>query len=522
LQHRYEPENERTIVTERISTLLVGAGPVGLAMAAELKRYGVAMRVIDKAANRSDKSKALVVWSRTLELFDRMGCGDAFLAVGRRMRGGAISGGGKRLAHFEFAGLDSPHPYALTIAQSDTERLLAEHLGRLGGQVERAVELVDFSQLADGVRARLRHAGGAEEIVECDWLLGCDGAHSSVRHGLGMEFSGVTEASDFWLADVQLSGHGVPTDEIVLYWHRDGILAIFPFPPDRVRIIGDLGPGAGDGDRPDPTLVEVQRLLDERGPGGLAASDPVWLANFRVNERKIAEYRDRRVFLAGDAAHIHSPAGGQGMNTGIQDACNLSWKLALVCRGIGASGPLLDSYSGERSAVGDLVLKNAARLTHVAILRNPLGQIVRNSLVSLLGEMPAVQRRMAATFAELDIAYPDSPLNRTIAGAPSGHGLPKPGERAPLDSDLARRIGAGNDPKFVLLGGAAASVAYEPLMRRFGDLLTPVDTPAADLARKYGGLEHGAWLIRPDGYVALAVPEDGAAAVADYLIEITR
>jgi 2-polyprenyl-6-methoxyphenol hydroxylase-like FAD-dependent oxidoreductase len=511
-----------SIVTDRIPALVVGAGPVGLAMAAELKRYGVAMRVIDKAANRTDKSKALVVWSRTLELFDRMGCGDAFLAAGRRIRGGTISGGGKRLAHFEFAGLDSPHPYGLTIAQSETERLLAEHLGRLGGQVERAVELIGFSQSADGVQARLRHAGGVDEIVECDWLLGCDGAHSGVRHGLGMEFSGVTEPSDFWLADVRLTGQGVPKDENALYWHRDGILALFPFPPDRVRIIGDLGLSAGDGEPPDPTLVEVQRLLDERGPGGLSASDPAWLANFRVNERKVAEYRERRVFLAGDAAHIHSPAGGQGMNTGIQDSCNLAWKLALVCRGVGAGGPLLDSYSRERSAVGDLVLKNAARLTHVAILRNRLGQIVRNNLVSLLGELPPVQRRMAAMLAELDIAYPDSPLNRKVVGAPSGHGVPNPGERAPLDSALARRIGAGNQPKFTLLGGAAASVAYEPLMRRFGDLLTPFDTPAADLVREYGGLEHGAWLIRPDGYVALAVPEDGAAAVADYLAEIMR
>jgi 2-polyprenyl-6-methoxyphenol hydroxylase-like FAD-dependent oxidoreductase len=520
LQHHDQLKG--TIVTQRISALVVGAGPVGLAMAAELRRYGVATRVIDKAANRSDKSKALVIWSRTLELFDRMGCGDAFMAVGRRMRGGTISAEGRRLAHFEFAGLDTPHPYALTVAQSETERLLAEHLGRLGGEVERGVELVDFSQSAAGVRARLRHAGGADEIVECDWLLGCDGAHSAVRHGLGMEFSGVTEPSDFWLADVRLSGARAPIDEIQLYWHRDGLLGLFPFPPDRVRILGDLGTGAAVDERPDPTLAEVQRLLDERGPGGLAASDPAWLANFRVNERKVAEYRDRRVFLAGDAAHIHSPAGGQGMNTGIQDSCNLAWKLALVCRGVGAGGPLLDSYSRERSAVGDLVLKNAARLTHVAILRNPLGQIVRNSLVALLGELPPVQRRMAAMLAELDIAYPESPLNRSVAGAPSGHGLPQPGDRAPLDSQLAKRIGAGDRPQFALLGGAAASVAYEPLMRRFGDLLLPIETPAADLARKYGGLEHGAWLIRPDGYVALAVPEDDAAAVADYLGEITR
>ena len=508
-------------MASRTTALVVGAGPVGLAMAAELKRYGVAVRLIDRASAPSDKSKALVVWSRTLELFDRMGCGEDFAAAGNRLSGAALWADGKRLAHLDFTGIDSPHAYGLAIPQSETERLLALHLARLGGGVEREVELTEFSPSETGVRARLRRADGGEEEVECDWLIGCDGAHSTVRHGLGMTFSGVTETADFWLADVAIEGASMRWDELGLFWHKNGILAIFPFSVGRARIIGDLGPAPSEAPRPDPTLAEVQRLVEERGPAGLRLSDPVWLANFRINERKVAEYRRGRAFLAGDAAHIHSPAGGQGMNTGIQDACNLAWKLALASRGLGLNGPLLDSYSAERSAVGDLVLKNAARLTHVALVKNPLGQAIRNNLVSLLGELPPVRRRLAATLAELDIAYPESPLNRNVRGG-AGRGLPKPGERAPLDSDLAGRIGAGGEPKFVLLGGAAASVAYAPLMERFGRLLTPIDTVAASLARKYGGLEHGAYLIRPDGYVALAVPEDGAKAIEDYLAEVTR
>jgi 2-polyprenyl-6-methoxyphenol hydroxylase-like FAD-dependent oxidoreductase len=509
-------------MAERTTALVVGAGPVGLAMAAELRRYGVNLRLIDKAKSPSDKSKALVIWSRTFELIDRMGCGEDFLAAGMQLHGATIAAEGRRLAHLDFSSLDSPHPYALAIPQSETERLLAEHLARLGGKVERGVELVDFSQSATGVTARLKRSDSAEEAVECDWLLGCDGAHSTVRQLLGLPFAGVTELADFWLADVRLEGASCPRDELGLFWHRDGILGIFPFPPGRARIVGDLGPAPDDKPRPDPTLAEVQRLVDERGPKGLRLSDPVWLANFRVNERMVADYRKGRVFLAGDAAHIHSPAGGQGMNTGIQDACNLAWKLALASRGIGLHGPLLDSYGEERRAVGEMVLKNAARLTHVALVKNPLGQVVRNNIVSLLGELKPVQRRLAAQLAELDIGYRKSGLSRKIPGAASGGGLPKPGDRAPLDRDLASRIGGGHDPKFVLLGGAAASVAYTSLMTRFGNLLTPIDTVAASLARRYGGIEHGAWLIRPDGYIALAAPENGAAAIEEYLAEITR
>ena len=215
-------------MTEKISALVVGAGPVGLAMAAELARYRVPVRIIDKAASPSDKSKALVIWSRTLELFDRMGCADDFAAAGLRLRGATLAAEGRRLAHFDLSGLDSPHPYALAIPQSETERLFALHLAGLGGRVERETELLDFSQSPTSVRVRLKRPDGGEEALECDWLLGCDGAHSTVRHVLGVPFSGVTEPADFLLADVRLVGEGFASDELGLFWHRDGILGIFP------------------------------------------------------------------------------------------------------------------------------------------------------------------------------------------------------------------------------------------------------------------------------------------------------
>ncbi|HEX9170344.1 MAG TPA: FAD-dependent monooxygenase, partial [Roseiarcus sp.] len=315
--------------------LVVGAGPVGLTMAAELARYGVSVRIVDKSAARTDKSKALVLWSRTLELIDRMGCGASFVEAGLKAREADIIAGGATIARINLDGLKTPHPYGLMLPQSDTERLMELHLNSFGVKVERRVELTRFVADEDAVTGFLRLPDGSEEKLDVDWMIGCDGAHSIVRHGLGMEFDGDTMLSHFILADLHLAG-GPPLDEIKTYWHEAGPLVIFPIAPGRYRIVADAGePKAGE-HTPDPTLEEVQSLLDQRGPAGVKASDPVWLSGFTINERKVADYRSGRVFLAGDAAHVHSPAGGEGMNTGMQDAFNLAWKLASAIHGTGS------------------------------------------------------------------------------------------------------------------------------------------------------------------------------------------
>lgn len=466
-------------MADRLQVLVAGAGPVGLMMAAELKRYGIGVRLIDKAAEPTHTSKALVVWSRTMELLDRAGCGEAFLAAGMKARGGGMFSGRERLATLDVRSVDSPHPYALMIAQSETERLLAEHLGQLGVTVERQVELTGFAQDDGGIQATLRRADGTIETVGADWLIGCDGAHSTARHRLGFAFEGETLESDWILADVHLHGPDVVSDEIRIYWHADGVLAFFPITPGRFRVIGDLGetpPGAPR--RPDPSLADVQALLDRRGPGEVTATDAIWLSAFRINERKVSSYRGGRVFLAGDAAHIHSPAGGQGMNTGMQDAANLAWKLALVIRGEGRDGPLLDSYSDERSAVGDLVLRNAGAMTRVALLRNPIVQSIRNFVVSHVTKLSPVQQRMAEQITELDIAYPGSPL--TV-----GEGRRMPGR---LQADL--RIGGGNLPRLTLLHPHRHAVVE--LAAAWPGLVQALE---AEVERPT--------LVRPDGYIAL-------------------
>ena len=478
--------------------LISGGGPVGLTMANELARLGVSVRIVDTAPARTDKSKALVLWPRTLELLRHGGYVEPFLEAGLIAHGAQLSDGKKVVARISTDGLDSPYPYALMIAQSETERALEECLARHGVSVERSTTMESFAEKGSGIEAVLRRADGGSETVQADWLLGCDGAHSTTRHALGFAFEGSTQDSDWYLADVHITGLE-PTDRLHIFWHRDGILAFFPITPGRWRVIADLGPAGGSGHHPDPTLEEIQAMIAHRGTPGIRVKDPVWLAAFRINERKVKEYSRGRVFLAGDAAHIHSPAGGQGMNTGMQDAFNLSWKLDLVIGGI-CKRSLLDTYSPERSAVGDMVLRNAGRMTDAAIARNPVIQTLRNAMVNFALSFPQIGHIMADTLSELNIAYPDSALS--VDGKPAAHGI-KPGHRwpEPLAADTTKS-------RFLAIGTGAAILAA-----KFPALVEVMpSSPRAD--------PRDLTLVRPDGYVGYAGTASDTAGAEAYLKDL--
>jgi 2-polyprenyl-6-methoxyphenol hydroxylase-like FAD-dependent oxidoreductase len=486
-----------------VDVLVIGAGPVGLTMAAEAARYGLSIRIIDTAPHASTTSKALVVWSRTLELFDRMGCTDAFLAAGIRAHGASMRHGHTVIGSTRFDSIPSAYNFGLMVPQRDTERLMAAHLGALGVSVEREVALTGFAEAADHVEAMLRHADGREETVEARWLVGCDGAHSTVRHQLGVAFDGKAQGDDWFLADVRLDGEGAPPhDEVTIYLHRDGLFAVFPMPEGRCRVIGTVGKTDPAHPRPDPTLDEVQALADGRTAGGFRVSEPEWLSTFRVHERKVAEYRHGRIFLAGDAAHIHSPAGGQGMNTGMQDAINLAWKLAMVTKGAAAPG-LLDSYSPERSAVGDMVLRNATRLTDMATLSNPAAQAVRNLAMRFAMGLHTVRDRMASEMSETGIAYGASPLS--AGGRHAQFGL-APGERMPPAHYEGAPPGSGRDPRFVLYGAGERATA---LAAAYTSLLEAAPRTPPGLDRLL--------IVRPDGYIGLSAGAADWDAADDYL-----
>lgn len=480
--------------------LIAGAGPVGLTLANELVRHGISVRIVDKNAERTDKSKALVLWSRTLELFDDAGYAKEFIPSGMVAHGARIANGTETVAQITFDSVDSRFPYALMIPQNESERVLEEKLEAGGVKVERRTELAGFKDTGAGIEATLKKADGSTETVAADWLVGCDGAHSAVRHGLGFAFEGTTLESDWILADGEAVGLE-PKDRLHIFWHRDGILAFFPIVGDRWRVVADLGAAKGDDKRADPTLDEVNALLKLRGSPGIAMSNPYWLAAFRINERKVKDYARGRVFLAGDAAHIHSPAGGQGMNTGMQDAFNLAWKLALVIKGA-AKPSLLDSYSPERSGVGEIVLRNAGRLTEAATLRNPIAQGLRNTIVKFATGFPAIRHKIADQLTEMDIGYPASPLTAKNGAVARG---PKSGERWP------DRLPAGaGGMRFTALG-EAETVAT--LAAKFPHLVTalPAKEPEHKTALR---------LIRPDGYVGFAGAAKDLAKAEAYLAAI--
>jgi 2-polyprenyl-6-methoxyphenol hydroxylase-like FAD-dependent oxidoreductase len=479
-----------------VSVLIAGAGPIGLTMANELARYGVSVRIVDKAAARTDKSKALVLWPRTLELLEHGGYVEPFLKAGWPAHGAALSDGKNQVAQISMKGIDTRYPYALMIAQSETERVLEECLAARGVKPERSVTMESFAEKGAGIEAVLRKADGSSETVQADWLLGCDGAHSTARHGLGLAFEGSTQDSDWYLADIHLTGLE-PQDFLHIFWHRDGILAFFPITPGRWRVIADLGPATGSSHHADPTLEEIQAMIHHRGNAGINVKDPIWLAAFRINERKVKQYGRGRVFLAGDAAHIHSPAGGQGMNTGMQDAFNLSWKLNLVIKGL-AKPSLLDSYSTERSAVGDMVLRNAGAMTEAAIARNPIIQTVRNTFVKFALSFPQIGHVMANTLSELNIAYPHSPLS--VAGTHHAHST-KPGlrwpERLPADAGQSR---------FTAIGPADM---VKELAAKFPKLVQTGPESSRD--------PRDLVLVRPDGYVGFAAVASDRADAEAYL-----
>jgi hypothetical protein len=326
-------------------------------------------------------------------------------------------------------------------------------------------------------------------------------------------------------------------------------MAAFPFGGDRCRIIADTGKARGSGKPDDPTLEQMQRIVDDRGPSGVRLSDPLWLAGFRIHERKVSNYGKGRVFLAGDAAHIHSPAGGQGMNTGMQDAWGLAWRLALVLQGK-ARPSLLDSYSSERGAVGEMVLRAAGQMTMVALLSNPVARFVRNNLLRVVGRLPLMQRRFVRYLSELDIRYPGSPLSQETPGGWLSGGA-RPGDRLPdvvlnaAPGGVEQRLHALlRTTRWTLLLLPATSdpttlAAMESLRSefatRYGDLMaTHVIVPAAEAPagasdasvvldprgearRLIGSRESALVLVRPDGYLGYRGQPADMAAVRSYL-----
>ncbi|MDQ0509919.1 FAD-dependent monooxygenase [Ancylobacter amanitiformis] len=482
------------------SVLIAGAGPVGLTMALELARYGVPVRVIDKIPEATHSSRAVAVWPRTLELLDRSGAAADIIAIGNKVTVANILSGGRPVASLSLDDVPSPYPFALMVPQYETEAVLRRHLAGHGVKPDLGVELLGFEEDGDGLSARLREADGTERSEPYGFLVACDGAHSMVRHRLGLDFQGDSLGLDWTQGDFHLSGYPFPASQMAIFWHEHGPLLFFPMAPDRARIITSLGPSTAT--PPVPLDQDAfQEMIDARGPGGITLTGTEWVSAFRINERQVENYRSGRVFLAGDAAHIHSPAGGQGMNTGMQDAINLAWKLALVIRGIACAPALLESYDLERRPVGAQVIAASGRMTRIGTLADHTLQHVRDLVAHTLMGLSPVQRAVTGLMAEVSIGYPHSPIN-----GPS-HGDAKAGARVrPIMGEVP--FGWGDTPLFTARGGAGAT----ELAARFPRLVATSPRPSSE--------EPLLSLVRPDGYLAAQVQDANWQELVPYLQQI--
>ncbi|MEU8527417.1 FAD-dependent monooxygenase [Streptomyces sp. NPDC048629] len=559
--------------------LVVGAGPVGLTAAAELRRRGIDVRIVDRLRARMPFAKAVGIQPRTLEVWDRMGCVRPVLDVAVPMRGQLVYVNGAEQARIDLV-LPPEVPYGFAaLPQYETERILAELLARLGTEVERGTALLSFEQDADGVTARLVSdddgddgAEPVEEEVRCRYLVGCDGAHSAVRKGLGLSFEGSAFPATYMLGDVEV-GWDLPAGYGVRSMHRDAdgevddVLVCIPLPgPGRYRVSMTApaefsapdgagrrkgGPEEGGGvahglaGGAAPGVADIQAVLDRLAPRPVTATRLRWSSVFRISHRLVDRYGEGRVFVAGDAAHIHPPTGAQGMNTGIQDAYNLAWKLALAVEG-GAHAGLLASYDVERRPVGEEVVGRTVRHAAEGVQADP-----EDPVTLMLRE------------AQLLVGYRGSP----IVGPPdlvveAGTG-PQPGDRAPDCGGLAGDIAAyplrlydllrERGHVLVLYGeGDAGSVAG---FRRLADaarLLTRGRTDACavlagadgesfaaassadgtrlplyrdvrgEFALRYAVSTPTAFLVRPDGYLGARIAPPGEQRLAAHLATVFR
>jgi 2-polyprenyl-6-methoxyphenol hydroxylase-like FAD-dependent oxidoreductase len=473
--------------------LIVGAGPVGLFLANECARRGLGFRVIEAHASQSVHSKALAIFPRTLEILDMAGLAGPFVERGNPVTTVAVVSHGRRLAHLRFAPEESPYPFIAMVPQSVTEQLLVEALARRAGRVEYETTLVSAIDRGDCVSATVEHAG-QQTTITAAFLVGCDGAHSTVRHLLSLPFAGAEYDDSFMLADVE-TNDALPASELYLCPSEFGPVAIFPMSATRRRIVAVVDRSQGEA----PSLELVQRIVRQRGPSGFEVLALHWSSYFRVHHRHASRLRVGRMFIAGDAAHIHSPFGGQGMNTGLHDAWNLIWKLDLVLHGRG-NDRLLESYSAERVPVIEQVIETTHLLTRVMSTPSRWAQALRDAVIPMVSRLAPFQHAFVERLSELGIGYHGSPI---VEGA---------GERY-LDESM--RGGDGIRSRFLLLCDDDAKPAVKEAARQLADSHRDVlELRPAD--------HRGITLVRPDGYVTYTAHRADVAGVGAARVILER
>jgi 2-polyprenyl-6-methoxyphenol hydroxylase-like FAD-dependent oxidoreductase len=465
--------------------LVVGAGPAGLALAASLRQLGVDCVLIDRNDAVQPGSKAAALQPRALEYLDRIGVADRLVQDGARGRGFQLHDRTQTLLSASYDNLDTPYPYVLLISQQTTETHLLARLEELGGGVHRGHKFLGYSPDFPGVAATVVGPDGVLRGISARYLVGCDGVHSAVRTATGIGFPGNAPQQSVAVADVWLNSNSdaAPKEDTTFFLSPAGMLLISPLAGGLHRIVGPARSPAT------PTAADVERLLAERGPrsGDIQVTELVSAATYRVQERVAERFSEGPVFLVGDAAHTHSPAGGQGMNTGIQDAGNLAWKLHAVLTGL-APAALLDTYHHERHPIATGLVAFTSQLGRLTSLRDPAQGELRNRALAAAATAPGVTEWIATKLAQLDLGYTREP----------DRGLP--------------RVGGRVSPTAVPTAGLRWTLAL--------DQPTQADEHGVLAVRHVPGLK-SPLLVRPDGYLAAhgvaAEPEKVLDHLSQYL-----
>ena len=507
--------------------LIVGAGPTGLMLANQLARRGVRHLLIDRHGGPARETRALGVQARTLEIYQKLGIVDRALELGKPGYGANLWANGVLKGHVPLGDAGraiTPYPYILILGQDDNERIMGERLRSLGGSVQWNTELVALEQRADRVAATLKTPDGATRTIEAAWVAGCDGARSAIRERNGIAFPGAPYEHVFFVADVEMTGTMVP-DEVNVYLWKSGFHLFFPMRgADHWRIVGIL-PKALRGNEKVSFDAVVPSIRGEAG-AALAFRSCSWFSTYRIHHRAAATFRKGRCFVLGDAAHIHSPVGAQGMNTGLQDAYNLAWKLALVVEGK-ADAALIDSYAAEREPVARRLLRSTDEGFKFIVSDSALAGLLRTQVIARLAGFAMTFRRVQLTafrtVSQTGIEYRKGPLSDGTLPDDA----PQAGDRFPWLKLVLRSGGAAedlfatlDDLRFHLFAFGQALPATLP---DAGGLLAAhavPDDPANDAALAQARIPHPSfYVVRPDGYVGLCGGTLDAASVASWFRE---
>ena len=510
--------------------LIVGAGPTGLMLANQLMRRDVRPMIIDRHSGPAQQSRAMAVHARTMEIYSKMGIMDQALELGARGTAANMWANGKHTARIPIGDIGksmSPFPFVLMLGQDDNERIMGEKLRQLGVEVQWNTELTAFEQRPKHVDATLKLPDGGTRKVSAAWVAGCDGGRSPVRELSGITFPGAPYEHVFFVADTVATGSMKPGELNVYLW-KDGFHLFFPMRgKDGWRVIGILPMELGN--KPDLTFDALVPEIQREAGTDLVFKGCNWFSTYRIHHRAAERFRDRRCFILGDAAHVHSPMGAQGMNTGLQDAYNLAWKLALVIKGRADAG-LLDTYEQERLPVAQRLLGTTDRAFQMVVKDNWLARLFRTRILARVAAramtIPRARKVAFRTISQIGIRYRESPLSQTLAGLPKG--APVAGDRFPW---LQLKLTAGgpvedlfqklDDTRFSLVVMGQPAPAEGALGH--GDLLRVHAIPddPANAGELAGAQITGPafYLVRPDGYIGLAGTRLDAGVVERYFAE---